>query len=115
MSMAACYSQNAAAFTRPSPHLRVELMFQGTLPEPVPDRRDTPAPLRLPGGKGTPPSSLSPTPPTFKLIYPPLFPHTRSIFRNLTTKTDPHPPLADKGGTPPPLRPRPHPRSREGS
>ena len=97
MSMAAWYSRNAAAFTRPSPPLRVELTTEHRNFRPVSDRRDTPTPLRLPGGKGTPTLIPQPYPPTFKPIYPPLFPHTRSIFRNLTTKTDPHPPLADKG------------------
>ena len=74
MSMAACYSQNAAAFTRPSPHLRVELMLQGTLPEPVPERRDTPAPLRLPGGKGIPPHPSALPPPPSNSFTPLFFP-----------------------------------------
>gem|GEM_PF-6640051 len=39
--------------------------------------------------------------PTSKLIYPALFPHTRSISRNLPTTTGWHPPLADMGYTPP--------------
>jgi hypothetical protein len=63
MSMAACYSRNAAAFTRSSPHPCVELMYQGTpqgtLMEQVPDRRDTPISLQLPGG-GSPLSSRLP-------------------------------------------------------
>ena len=112
MSMAACYSQNAAAFTRSSPHLRVELMSQGTLPEQVPDRRDTPTPLRLPGGEGTPTSCLKVAPHTQYAFTPSFSPSLHPVSRDLTTKTDPHPPLADKGVPPPaqievPLRPPP--------
>jgi hypothetical protein len=75
MSMAASYSQNEAAFTRPSPHLCMELMSQGTLPEQVPDRSDIPTSLRLPGGEGPPLSSLSPAPHLQTHLTPSFSPH----------------------------------------
>ena len=55
MSMAAWYSRNAAAFTRPSPLLRVELTMENRNFRPVSNRCDTLTPLRLLGGKVTTP------------------------------------------------------------
>ena len=64
MSMAAGYSRKAAAFTRSSPLLRVEITTERRIFRPVSDWWDSPTPSGYRVGRGPP---LIPQP------YPPLF------------------------------------------